>query len=173
SQAAIVELAHAAAAGQLGRADEARSALETLKRGGREATHDFARAAWSVWLRDESLLERLIDGLDKARALAESGGTDATRGIGRTDGGTDSGRRASIAVLPFTDMSPERDQEWFCDGVAEEVLNALSQVKGLTVAARTSAFSFRGKGDDLRAIGDRLHVTTVLDGSVRRAGDQV
>jgi eukaryotic-like serine/threonine-protein kinase len=82
-------------------------------------------------------------------------------------------RVASIAVLPFTDMSAAKDQDWFCDGIAEEILNALTPLKGLRVAARTSAFSFKGKSDDLRTIGGKLHVTTVLEGSVRRAGDRV
>ncbi len=82
-------------------------------------------------------------------------------------------RVASIAVLPFTDMSAAKDQDWFCDGIAEEILNALTPLKGLRVAARTSAFSFKGKSDDLRTIGEKLNVTTVLDGSVRRAGDRV
>ena len=77
---------------------------------------------------------------------------------------------ASIAVLAFTDMSAAKDQDWFCDGVAEEIINALTPLKGLRVAARTSAFSFKGKGDDLRTIGRKLNVTTVLDGSVRRSG---
>jgi TolB-like protein/Tfp pilus assembly protein PilF len=80
---------------------------------------------------------------------------------------------ASVAVLPFTDLSPAKDQEWFCEGIAEEILNALSQVKGLSVAARASAFAFRGHGDDLAAIGAKLHVTTVLDGSVRRVADRL
>jgi len=80
---------------------------------------------------------------------------------------------ASIAVLAFTDMSAARDQGWFCDGVAEEIINALAPLKGLRVAARTSAFSFKGKGDDLRTIGRKLNVTTVLDGTVRRSGDRV
>ena len=79
----------------------------------------------------------------------------------------------SIAVLAFTDMSAAKDQDWFCDGIAEEILNALTPLKGLRVAARTSAFSFKGKGDDLRTIGEKLNVTTVLEGSVRRAGDRV
>jgi TolB-like protein/Tfp pilus assembly protein PilF len=70
-------------------------------------------------------------------------------------------------------MSPAKDQDWFCDGVAEEILNALSQLKGMRVAARASAFSFRGKGDDLKTIGEKLQVATVLDGSVRRSGDQL
>ena len=80
---------------------------------------------------------------------------------------------AAIAVLAFTDMSAAKDQGWFCDGIAEEILNALTPLKGLRVAARTSAFSFKGKGDDLRTIGEKLNVTTVLEGSVRRAGDRV
>jgi TolB-like protein/Flp pilus assembly protein TadD len=82
-------------------------------------------------------------------------------------------RAASIAVLAFTDMSAAKDQDWFCDGIAEEILNALTPLKGLRVAARTSAFSFKGKGDDLHTIGKKLNVTTVLGGSVRRAGDRV
>ncbi len=82
-------------------------------------------------------------------------------------------RAASIAVLAFTDMSAAKDQDWFCDGIAEEILNALTPLEGLRVAARTSAFSFKGKGDDLRTIGEKLNVTTVLEGSVRRAGDRV
>ncbi len=82
-------------------------------------------------------------------------------------------RVASIAVLPFADMSAAKDQDWFCDGIAEEILNALTPLKGLRVAARTSAFSFKGKSDDLRTIGEKLNVTTVLEGSVRRAGDRV
>ena len=82
-------------------------------------------------------------------------------------------RVASIAVLSFTDMSAAKDQDWFCDGIAEEILNALTPLTGLRVAARTSAFSFKGKSDDLRTIGEKLNVTTVLEGSVRRAGDRV
>ncbi len=82
-------------------------------------------------------------------------------------------RAVSIAVLAFTDMSASKDQDWFCDGIAEEILNALTSLEGLRVAARTSAFSFKGKGVDLRTIGEKLNVTTVLEGSVRRAGDRV
>ena len=80
---------------------------------------------------------------------------------------------ASIAVMPFSDLSPEKDQEWFCDGIAEEILNALTPLTNLRVAARASAFSLRGRSDDLETIGERLNVTTVLGGSVRRAGDRV
>jgi TolB-like protein/Flp pilus assembly protein TadD len=79
----------------------------------------------------------------------------------------------SVAVLPFADMSPARDQEYFCDGVAEEITNALANLDGLRVAARTSAFSFKGKLEDVREIGRRLGVQAVLDGSVRKAGDRL
>jgi serine/threonine protein kinase len=80
---------------------------------------------------------------------------------------------ASIAVLAFTDMSAAKDQGWFCDGIAEEILNALTPLQGLKVAARSSAFSFKGKNEDLRTVGEKLKVSTVLEGSVRRAGDRV
>jgi len=79
----------------------------------------------------------------------------------------------SIAVLPFLDMSPQHDQEYFADGVAEEILNALAQVEQLRVVGRTSSFVFRGKSDDLRTIGRKLNVAAVLDGSVRREGTRV
>ncbi len=79
----------------------------------------------------------------------------------------------SIAVLAFSDMSPEKDQEYFCDGIAEAIISDLSHVKGLRVAARTSAFAFKGKSEDVRTIGRRLGVATVLEGSVRKAGNQL
>ncbi len=79
----------------------------------------------------------------------------------------------SIAVLPFVDLSPERDQEYFCDGLAEELINSLSHIRALRVAARTSAFSFKGKELDIRRIGERLNVRTVLEGSVRKAGERL
>ena len=79
----------------------------------------------------------------------------------------------SIAVLPFANLSPDRDNEYFGDGIAEDIINALSQVNGLHVAARTSAFSFKGKHDDLRVVGEKLNVATVLEGSVRKAGNRI
>ncbi len=79
----------------------------------------------------------------------------------------------SIAVLPFADMSPGKDQEYFADGVAEEILNALSRVEGLHVAGRTSSFSFKGKGVQIQEIGRQLNVRAVLEGSVRKEGNQV
>jgi TolB-like protein/tetratricopeptide (TPR) repeat protein len=79
----------------------------------------------------------------------------------------------SIAVLPFVDMSSARDQEFFSDGIAEELLNRLAQVPDLHVAARTSSFAFRNRQDDVREIGRRLGVQAIVEGSVRREGDQV
>lgn len=78
---------------------------------------------------------------------------------------------ASIAVLPFVDMSPEKNQAYFSDGIAEELLNTLSKSTKLRVAGRTSSFRFRDKADDIRAIGKQLMVATVLEGSVRKQGN--
>ncbi len=81
--------------------------------------------------------------------------------------------KKSIAVLPFTDLSPTHDQEYFSDGMAEELLNALAKVKDLKVAGRTSSFQYKGKTADLRAIGHELGVANILEGSVRKQGDKV
>ena len=79
----------------------------------------------------------------------------------------------SIAVLPFVHMSADSDNEYFCDGLAEELPNALTKIKDLKVAARTSAFSFKGKNVSLSEIGSALHVQTVLEGSVRKSGNRL
>jgi non-specific serine/threonine protein kinase len=79
----------------------------------------------------------------------------------------------SIAVLPFADMSPERDQEYFCDGIAEEILGGLMRLGGLRTASRTSAFAFKGQREDVRSIGGWLGVETVLEGSVRKSGNKL
>jgi TolB-like protein/Flp pilus assembly protein TadD len=79
---------------------------------------------------------------------------------------------AAIAVLPFSDMSAGRDQDFFCEGLAEELIDALTHIDGLRVAARTSAFQFRG-AHDIRAVGAKLGVGSLLEGSVRKAGDRL
>ncbi len=76
----------------------------------------------------------------------------------------------SIAVLPFVNMSPDPDNEYFSDGLTEELINALTQVDGLQVAARTSAFHFKGRTEDIREIGKHLNVNTILAGSIRKSG---
>ena len=79
----------------------------------------------------------------------------------------------SIAVLAFANRSASADDEYFSDGLADELLNVLAKIKGLRVAARTSAFSFKGKNDDIATIGQKLNVATVLEGSVRKSGNRV
>jgi adenylate cyclase len=83
------------------------------------------------------------------------------------------GELASVAVLPFADMSPKGDQEFFADGMSEEIINALARLPDLRVVARTSAFAFKGKDADVRTVGEQLGVRNVVEGSVRRAGERL
>ena len=85
----------------------------------------------------------------------------------------DSSYVGSIAVLPFQDMSPEKDQDYFCEGISEEIINALTHVESLKVIARTSAFAFKGKHMDIREIGMTLNVDNILEGSVRKDGNNL
>src|SRR6185369_16104769 len=95
---------------------------------------------------------------------------DVAGAIGGPDAKTDA---KSIAVLPFADLSQAKDQEYFSDGMSEELLNLLANVPGLHVVGRTSSFAFKGRNEDLRAIGQKLGVAQVLEGSVRKSGDHV
>jgi TolB-like protein/Tfp pilus assembly protein PilF len=101
------------------------------------------------------------------RATGDAAGKGRRTGLARPEGGP------SIAVLPFTNVGGDPDSEVFSDGIAEELTNALSKLDGLRVVARASAFAFKGKQEDVREIGRRLGVGTVLEGSVRRAGNRV
>jgi serine/threonine-protein kinase len=85
----------------------------------------------------------------------------------------DTGDKASIAVLPFVNMSSDAEQDYFSDGISEELLNLLAKIPQFQVAGRTSSFAFKGKDDDLRTIGESLGVTTILEGSVRKGGERV
>src|SRR5688572_238864 len=87
--------------------------------------------------------------------------------------GVKAGSEKSIAVLPFVNMSADAENEYFSDGISEEILNALTHVEGIQVTARTSSFSFKGKNEDIRQIGAKLGVAHVLEGTVRRAGKKV
>ncbi len=99
---------------------------------------------------------------------------DVKRALVEADLLTVAGEEApSIAVLPFVNLSADKENEYFSDGLAEEIINALAKVPELRVIARTSAFALRGKEQDLRAIGQRLKVSTILEGSVRRAGNRI
>ena len=88
-------------------------------------------------------------------------------------GASTTGSYPSIAVLPFTNVSGDKDNEYFSDGLAEEIINALTKISGLKVAARTSAFAFKGRSEDIRLIGQTLGVAHILEGSVRKAGNRV
>jgi TolB-like protein/tetratricopeptide (TPR) repeat protein len=92
---------------------------------------------------------------------------------GAVNGSSAPMKAPSIAVLPFVDMSPGKDQEYLADGIAEEILNSLAHIEGLSVIGRTSSFSFKGRSEDLRAIGERLSVAHLLEGSIRRSGSRI
>jgi len=92
---------------------------------------------------------------------------------GRSAADASSLNNASIAVLPFADMSPAKDQEYFSDGLAEQLINDLAKVSSLKVVGRSSAFQFRGKNEDLRVVGRKLGVANVLEGSVLREGNHI
>jgi serine/threonine protein kinase/Flp pilus assembly protein TadD len=79
----------------------------------------------------------------------------------------------SIAVLPFADMSPEKDQDYFCEGIADEIINAITKVLALRVASRSSSFAYKGMNQDIRKVGEQLGVSTVLEGSVRKSGNRL
>jgi TolB-like protein/tetratricopeptide (TPR) repeat protein len=105
------------------------------------------------------------------------GGDDAApttaNATGPPTSSADSDARPSVAVLPFADLSQAHDQEYLGDGLAEEILNQLAQIPALRLVGRTSSFSFKGKNEDLRTIGGKLGVAHLLEGSVRKDGDQL
>jgi TolB-like protein len=103
----------------------------------------------------------------------QAGREPSSSAAGSTSVPASAGTAKSIAVLPFVNMSAEPENEYFSDGMTEELINALSKVEGLRVAARTSAFAFKGKDADVREVGEKLRVATVLAGSVRRAGTRL
>ena len=94
----------------------------------------------------------------------------AEKGASRLERGT---RQASVAVLPFVNMSSDRENEYFSDGLAEELINSLSRIEELQVVSRTSSFSFKGKNLDIRQIAEKLGVGNVLEGSVRKSGNKL
>jgi TolB-like protein/Tfp pilus assembly protein PilF len=158
-----VHALRAAALGQLDRREEAQKAVYALL----ALRPDFAAVArqeYAKWYSPE-LIEHIVDGLrkagleipDDARPIS-SGALTAT---------------PSIAVLPFANMSDDKEQDYFSDGLAEEIINLLAQIQRLKVIARTSAFAFRGKEQDIRGIAETLGVSTILEGSVRRSGSRI
>jgi serine/threonine protein kinase len=122
-------------------------------------------------------LQRIVDkALEKNRGMRYQYIDELRTDLKKLSKGIESSvekQSASIAVLPFMNLSADKEQEYFCDGMAEEIINALTQVEGLQVVARTSAFSFRGKEIDIREIGRKLNVKTVMEGSVRKSGNRL
>ena len=95
------------------------------------------------------------------------------RGQLEADAAAEASRGASIGVLPFADMSQEKDQAYFCEGIADEIINKLCRIRSLQVSSRTSSFQFRSGGADVREIGRKLRVSSMLEGSVRKSGDHL
>jgi|WetSurMetagenome_2_1015567.scaffolds.fasta_scaffold01676_6 TolB-like protein/tetratricopeptide (TPR) repeat protein len=109
--------------------------------------------------------DRFQSALDAAFALEALSGPSAAP--------EEEGAPRSIAVLPFADMSPGKDQDYFCEGLAEELIHALTKIPELRVASRTASFQFRARAADLASMAEQMHVTTVLEGSVRKAGERL
>src|SRR5664280_1691758 len=150
--------------GQLGMREAARTALQELL----AIRPDFAKTAreeFGRWFDDLAFVEHQLDGLRKAGLEVPSSA--------RADPAVKPAAAVTIAVLPFTDMSLAKDQEYLCEGMAEEIMNALVGIGGIRVASRTSAFQARRQGADLPVIGKLLSVGQVLEGSVRTAGDRL
>ena len=148
---------------QLGKMDQARRALGNLL-AARPDVATRAQEDLSIWWQP-AMVEQMLGDLRKAgletpehqKTISSSSGAQAP----------------SIAVLPFANISDNKEQDYFSDGLAEEIINQLAQISGLKVIARTSAFAFRGKEQDVRGIAETLGVSTILQGSVRRAGSRI
>jgi len=153
----------AAALGQLGQREAGQQAVQELL----AVRPDFVttvRRDYGKWW-DAKTVDHLVEGLRKAGLEIPEDTKQTSSGAVTTP--------PSIAVLPFANMSDDKEQDYFSDGLAEEIINLLTQISGLKVIARTSAFAFRGKEQDIRGIAEALGVTTVLEGSVRRAGSRI
>ena len=133
-----------------------------------EVEADLARATlvpfWQRWTRSPAALALVV--LVAALALA-------SLFYRHRNLPTSSPPEKSIAVLPFLDLSETKDQEYFCDGMSEEIIDALAKVDGLRVVARTSSFAFKGKNVNAKEVGEKLNVAHVLEGSLRREGNRV
>jgi TolB-like protein/Flp pilus assembly protein TadD/tRNA A-37 threonylcarbamoyl transferase component Bud32 len=118
--------------------------------------------------------DRFATAAQLSQALKPPGGVATAPGAASAASGFPASSTVkSIAVLPFVNMSADPDNEYFTDGIAEEIINALTKIAALRVAARTSAFAFKGKSLDIRKVGEQLNVGTVLEGSVRKAGNRL
>ena len=133
------------------------------------------REAVPEWVEHAVAKALAKDPAERYATAAQFGQALGGSGVTLPPGGTVTTATAakSIAVLPFVNMSADRENEYFSDGIAEEIINALTKVQALRVASRTSAFAFKGRSEDIGDIGRKLKVATVLEGSVRKAGDRL
>ena len=145
-------------------AHELLQALKDLRRKLEAEVERAAAPLWLRWVRSPAALVLVLLTGALALALPFYWHRNLT---------TSSPPEKSIAVLPFLDLSETKDQEYFCDGISEEILEALAKVDGLRVVARTSSFSFKGKSVNAREVGEKLDVANVLEGSLRREGNRV
>jgi non-specific serine/threonine protein kinase len=121
-------------------------------------------------------LQQVIDRLlQKDASLRYQDASSVIRDLGQLESVAfdNTSQRPSIAVLPFANMSTDKEQEYFCDGIAEDILNDLTGIEELRVVSRTSSFAFKGKAEDLRDVGRKLNAGTILEGSVRKAGNRL
>ncbi len=174
----------AIAYGQLGEREAANKSLQDLL----ALRPDFAvevREETGKWFNPE-LVEHTIDGLRKAGLVIdgetgrsgdgvneESVSPYPTHPLTLSPTHSSGSLIKSIAVLPFQNLSVDPEQEFFADGITEEILNALTQIKELRVAGRSSSFSFKGRNEDLRSVGTKLNVTNILEGTLRRSSDRL
>ena len=163
-------LAMAATYGYLGEIESARAAYRALI-AAKPQFASSARIECEKWWQP-SLVDQLLEGLRKA-GLPITEANTAPKPSPATPASGSLAVSPSIAVLPFVNMSGDKEQEYFSDGLAEEILNALTHVSGLKVIARTSAFAFKGKDVGIREIAQALNVALVLEGSVRRSGNRL
>ena len=140
-----------------------------------EATHDLARDHLPPLASVKALGSHGLKDLGRPEAVFQLGHPDLPQSFPplRSQVAPPDKETPSIAVLPFINMSRDEENEYFADGLSEELLNVLTKIRGLRVASRTSAFSFKGKGVDIPTVAQKLNVATVLEGSVRKSGKRV
>jgi serine/threonine-protein kinase len=166
-------LVMASACGHLGRHTEAAAAVRDLLTLDPEfAAH--ARINVGTWHFASGLMDPILEGLRKAGLEIADDKSSSSRFSPQTSPTNSLGSLLqSIAVLPFQNLSVDPEQEFFADGITEEILNSLAQIKELRVAGRSSSFSFKGRNEDLRSVGAKLNVTNILEGTLRRSGDRL
>jgi serine/threonine protein kinase/Flp pilus assembly protein TadD len=120
-----------------------------------------------------SIINRCLEKEPELRYQSAADILTALTKVGESVSSRQASSGPSLAVLPFVNMSPDKDQDYFCEGLAEDIINALDVIEDLRVASRSSSFRFKGSEADVREVGRRLGVSTVLEGSVRKAGNQV